>query len=66
MTIDQNVLEGIQLAIHRVLTSDGALTREDYVIRVIELTPGDVAILIYVNLPGQDNPLVTQLVGLTM
>lgn len=58
-TVDQNVLEGIQLAIHRVLTADGALTREDYVIRVLELTPGDVAVLIYVNLPGQENPLIT-------
>ena len=58
-TIDQNLLEGIQLAIHRVLTGDGSLTREDYMIRVVELTPSIVAILIYANLPGQENPLVS-------
>ncbi len=57
--VNKNLLEGIQLAIHRALTSDGVLTRGDYTIRVLELTPGDVAVLIYVNLPGQTNPLVS-------
>lgn len=58
-TVDRQLLEAIQATLHRVLTSDGILTRNDYAIRVLELTPGDVAVLIYVNLPGQQHPLVS-------
>ena len=58
-TIDKNLLEALNSAIQRALSADGALTRDDYTLRVLELTPGDVAILIYVNLPGQEHPLVS-------
>jgi len=58
-TVDKRLLEAIQAAIHRALSADGALTREDYALRVLELTPGDVAVLLYVNLPGQEHPLVS-------
>jgi len=57
--IDKQLLEGIATAIHRALTADGSLSREDYAIRVLEITPGDVAILIFVNLPGQEHPIVS-------
>lgn len=58
-TVDKPLLEAIQAAVHRALTSDSALTREDYALRVLELTPGDVALLVYVNLPDQEHPLVS-------
>ena len=58
-TIDKLMLEAIQTAISRALTADGALTRDDFTLRVVELTPGDVALLIYVSLPDQENPLIS-------
>jgi hypothetical protein len=58
-TVDKKLLEAIQAALHRALTSDGALNRNDYTLRVLELTPGDVAVLVYVNLPSQEHPLVS-------
>ena len=58
-TVDKLLLEAVQTAIQRALTSDGALTRDDFTLRVVELTPGDVAVLIYVNLPDQEHPLIS-------
>jgi hypothetical protein len=58
-TIDKLLLEAIQTAIQRALTADSALTRDDFTLRVVELTPGTVAILVYVNLPDQQHPLVS-------
>lgn len=58
-SIDRQLMENIEFAIHRSLISDGTLTKEDYAIRVLELTPGDLAILIYLNLPNQDKPLIS-------
>lgn len=59
--IDKQLMEGIQTAVHRALISDGVLRRSDYDIRVLEITPGDVAILIFVNVPGQEHPLVSMM-----
>lgn len=58
-TVDKLLLDAIQTAIQRSLTMDGALTRDDFTLRVLELTPGDVAVLIYVNLPDQEHPLIS-------
>jgi hypothetical protein len=58
-TVDKQLLEGIQFAIHRALVSDGNLTREDYEIRVFEINNGTVVIIIFVKLPGQEHPLIT-------
>lgn len=58
-TVDKTLMGAIQDAVNRALTSDGSLTKDDYTIRTIELTPGDLALLIYVNLPNEDKPLVT-------
>jgi len=58
-TVDKNLLEAINSAVQRALAADGALTRDDYDLRILELTPGDVAILVYANLPDQEHPLIT-------
>lgn len=57
-TVDKILQERIQYEIYRALTSDSALTREDFIIKTVEFIPGSIAILIYVNLPGQSHPLV--------
>jgi len=58
-SVDKLLLEAIQSAVQRSLTGDNALTRNDFTLRILELTPGDVAILIYVNLPDQEHPLIS-------
>lgn len=57
--INDELLEGMQFAIHRALVSDGILNRDDYVIRVFELTPGNIMIMIFVSLPNQEHPIVS-------
>jgi len=57
--IDANLMDGVQTSIHRALTGDGSLSRSEYEVRVFELTPGNIAVLIYVRLPGQEHPLVS-------
>jgi len=58
-TVDVSLLEALESAVQRALSSDGALTRNDFTLRVMELTPGDVAVLIFVNLPDQEHPLIS-------
>lgn len=58
-SINEGLLSGIQVAVHNALTSDSQMNRDDYKLRVIELTPSTVAIFVYLNLPGQEQPLVT-------
>ena len=58
-TVNKDLIQNIEFAIHRSLVSDGVLSRGDYNIRILELTPGDIAILIYVNLAGQEHPIVS-------
>ena len=58
-SVDRLLLEAIRTAVQRSLTADGALTRDDFTLRVMELTPGDVAVLVYVNLPDQEHPLIS-------
>ena len=58
-TIDKHMLESMQVAIHKALVSDGVLSRGDYKIRVFELTPGDVIIMVFLNIPNQEHPIIT-------
>jgi hypothetical protein len=58
-SVDRLLLEAVRTAIQRSLTADSSLNRDDFTLRVIELTPGDVAVLIYMNLPDQEHPLIS-------
>lgn len=58
-TIDDQLLEQLEFEITRALTADGNLTKSDFSVQTIELTPGDVAIMIYLNTLAQRTPIVT-------
>ena len=57
--IDPHLIEAIQTAIHKALTADRALDGSEFKIRMLEVMAGYLAILIFVNLPNQEHPVIS-------
>lgn len=58
-TVDKQLLEQMEFEIRRALTSDGILTRDDFIIQAMELTQGHVVVSIWLTAPGQQQPVIT-------
>ena len=58
-SINDDLIQSIEHDIRQALTVDGNLLKSDFIVKVLEITPGDLAILLYINAVTVDTPVLT-------